>query len=404
VTFEVRPTADLGEFQEAFLAIGQYFGAEANEERIERFTQSLPVDRMHAAHVDGSIVGGAGAFPFELAVPGGSVSCAGISVVGVYPTHRRRGVLRAMMRAQLDDVRERGEPIAALWASEETIYGRFGYGLASLAGEIRVPREYGAFATPFEPRGVVRIVDPEQAVELMRPVFERAFAQTPGMFRRDQKWWENRVVFDPPDRRGGAGPKRFALLELDGEPAAYAIYRHEPKWEEGVSQGKLIVVEAVAATAEAERELWRFLLDVDWVATIEAFLLPVDHPLWFLLASPRRMRMRIGDGLWVRLVDVGEALSARSYADEADIVFDVGDEFAEWNTGRWKLSGGACQRTDEEPDLRVDVQALGSVYLGGFTFAELQRGQRIEELREGAIARADAVFRTDRAPWCQEIF
>ena len=404
MTFEVRPTADLGEFQEAFLAIGQYFGAEPNEERIERFTQSLPIDRMHAAHVDGRIVGGAGAFPFELAVPGGSVRCAGVSVVGVYPTHRRRGVLRAMMRAQLDDVHERGEPIAALWASEETIYGRFGYGLASLAGEIRVPREYGAFAQPFQPRGTVRVVEPEQAVELLTPVFERAFAQTPGMFRRDQKWWENRVVFDPPDRRGGAGPKRFALLELGGEPAAYAIYRHEPKWEEGVSQGKLIVVEAVAATAEAERELWRFLLDVDWVATIEAFLLPVDHPLWFLLASPRRMRMRIGDGLWVRLVDVGEALSARSYADEADIVFDVSDEFAEWNIGRWKLSGGVCERTDEEPDLRVDVQALGSVYLGGFTFAELQRGQRIEELREGAIARADAVFRTDRAPWCQEIF
>ena len=167
MSFEVRATADLDEFQQAFLAIGQYFGSEPNEERISRFAQSLPIERMHAARADGQIVGGAGAFPFELSVPGGSVRCAGVSVVGVYPTHRRRGVLRGMMRAQLDDVHDRGEPIAALWASEETIYGRFGYGLASLAGEIRLPREYAAYAHPFAPRGIARIAQPDEARELL---------------------------------------------------------------------------------------------------------------------------------------------------------------------------------------------------------------------------------------------
>jgi predicted acetyltransferase len=405
VPVDIRQTKDLDEFQEAFLAIGQYFGAEPNEERISRFSESLPIERMHAAWENGQIVGGAGAFPFELSVPGGSVRCAGVTVVGVYPTHRRRGVLRAMMRTQLDDVRKRGEPIAALWASEETIYGRFGYGLASLAGEIRLPREYGAFAHPFAPRGNVRFAKPEEAVEVLPAIWERAYEQTPGMFRRDRAWWQNRVVFDPPDRRGGAGPKRFAVLELDGEPAAYAIYRHEPKWEEGVSQAKLHVVEAIAATSEAERELWGYLLGVDWVATIEAHLLPIDHPLWFLLATPRRMRMRVGDGLWIRIVDVGEALSRRAYAqDDVEVVFEVVDDFADWNNGRWKVAGGNCQRTDDDADLRLDVQALGSVFLGGFTFAELRRGMRIEELRDGAISRADAVFRTDRAPWCPEIF
>jgi predicted acetyltransferase len=404
VSFEVRASADLDEFQQAVLAIGQYFGSEPNEERISRFAQSLPIERMHAARADGRIVGGAGAFPFELSVPGDSVRCAGVSVVGVYPTHRRRGVLRGMMRAQLDDVHDRGEPIAALWASEETIYGRFGYGLASLAGEIRLPREYTAYAHPFAPRGTVRIAQPDEARELLPPIWQRAFEQTPGMFGRDSSWWENRVIDDPADRRGGAGPKRFAMLELDGEPAAYAIYRHEPKWEEGVSQAKLHVVEAIAATSEAERELWRYLLDVDWVATIEAHLLPIDHPLWFLLATPRRMRMRVGDGLWIRIVDVGEALSARSYAEDGEIVFEVADDFAEWNNGKWKLAGGKCEQTDDDADLRVDVQALGCVYLGGFTFAELRRAMRIDELREGAISRADAVFRTDRAPWCPEIF
>ena len=107
---------------------------------------------MHAAFEEGQIVGGAGAFPFELSVPGGSLPCAGVTAVGVHPTHRRRGVLRSMMDAQLRDVHERGEPIAALWASEETIYGRFGYGIASWAGELKVPHEWDAFAAPARAR------------------------------------------------------------------------------------------------------------------------------------------------------------------------------------------------------------------------------------------------------------
>ena len=142
--FDVRPTENLEDFQRAFLAIGQYFGAEPTPERAEKFSQSLPFERMHAAREDGAIVGGAGVFPFELSVPGAIVRCAGVTVVGVYPTHRRRGVLRAMMRAQLDDIHERGEPIAALWASEEVIYRRYGYGIASLAGEIELASGYTA--------------------------------------------------------------------------------------------------------------------------------------------------------------------------------------------------------------------------------------------------------------------
>jgi predicted acetyltransferase len=140
MALEVRPCADMDEFRRAVDAIAQYFGPPVTEERIGRFSRVLDVDRMHAAFEDDVIIGGAGAFGFDFAVPGGSLPCAGISVVGVYPTHRRRGVLRAMMDAQLLDVHERGEPLAALWASEETIYGRFGYGLASWCGEITVER------------------------------------------------------------------------------------------------------------------------------------------------------------------------------------------------------------------------------------------------------------------------
>jgi len=403
--FEVRPTENLEDFQRAFLAIGQYFGAEPTPERSEKFSQNLPFERMHAAREDGAIVGGAGVFPFELSIPGGIVRCAGVTVVGVYPTHRRRGILRAMMRAQIDDIHARGEPLAALWASEETIYGRFGYGMASLAGEISLAREHAEFACPLEPRGRVRILEPSEALELLPVVWERTLEQTPGMFRRERPWWENRVVDDPPEHREGSGPKRFALLELDGEPQAYAIYRHNMKWAEGSSAAQLGVIEAIGATPRGTAEIWRFLLDIDWQASISADLLPIDHPLFFLLAKPRRMKYRTGDGIWVRLVDVAAALSARSYAVDREVVFDVADAFAPWNEGRWKLAGGSCERTNNEPDLRCDVTALGSVFLGGFTFAELQRALRVEELREGAIDRADSIFRrTGVAPWCPEIF
>src|SRR5438477_5883243 len=144
--FEARSSRDTAEFERAFYGIGQYFGAPLTEEQLERFTQVLPVDRMHAAWEDGEIVAGAGAFPFEMSVPGGELPCGGVTVVGVYPTHRRRGALRAMMDAQLRDMHERAEPIAALWASEETIYGRYGYGIASWAGDIVLPREWASFA------------------------------------------------------------------------------------------------------------------------------------------------------------------------------------------------------------------------------------------------------------------
>ncbi len=403
MAFTVAPCANLEEFGQAVFAIGQYFGMQPTEERMERFSQNLPIERMHAARENGAIVGGAGAFPFELTVPGALVPTAGVTVVGTFPTHRRRGVLRAMMRAQLDDVHERGEPLALLWASEDTIYGRFGYGMASAAGEVSIPKEHSAFARPLEREGTLRIVERDEALALFPRVWDRVRRTTPGMLGRTRNWWEYRILFELPGG-GEEGPKRLVLLERDGRPEGYAIYRHKMRWDEGVSNGELQVVEAVALDGRPTAELWRYLLDIDWAARITASLLPADHPLWWLLATPRRMRFRIGDGLWVRLVDVGAALSARTYATDGAVVFDVIDDFCPWNAGIWRLSNGRARRATSSPQLRLDVRELGSVYLGGFTFSQLVRGGRVEELRRGAAARADALFATTRAPWCPEIF
>jgi predicted acetyltransferase len=400
--FEVRPTSDAQEFADAVYGIGQYFGPPLDEARVERFSSVLPIERMHAAWQDGQVVGGAGAFPFELSVPGGTLRCGGVTVVGVYPTHRRRGALRAMMDAQLRDIHERGEPIAALWASEETIYGRFGYGLASWMGEIALPREWTAYARPFERRGRVRFVTPEAAATLFPPVWEALMRRRPGVFARTKPWWELRRLRMPDEE--AANPKRLAVLEIDGEVQAYAIYRQFPSWAEGASTARLEVSEVIGATPDAEAEIWRFVLDIDWYATLEASLLPVDHPLFLLLANPRRMKFRVGDMLWVRLVDVGAALSGRAYAGDGSIVFDVRDAVCPWNEGRWKLEGGAASRTDEAAEIVLDVDALGSAYLGAVSFAELRAGQRVEELADGALRRADALFAWHPLPWCPEIF
>jgi predicted acetyltransferase len=402
MALEVRPCADMDEFRRAVDVIAQYFGPPVTEERIGRFSRILDIDRMHAAFEDEVIVGGAGAFSFDFAVPGGALPCAGVSVVGVYPTHRRRGVLRAMMDVQLLDVHERGEPIAALWASEETIYGRFGYGLASWCGEITVPKEWSAFAQPLERRGSTRLVSSEDARTLFPPVEDAVGRQRAGMFTRTPEWWELRTLRMPEEE--AATPKRFVVLELGGTTQAYGIYRSHPKFEDAVSKGRLEVLEAFGTTPQATAEIWRFLLDIDWSATVDTELLPPDHPLFLLLAYPRRARYRMYDGLWVRLVDVGAALSDREYAAEGSVVFEVRDAVCPWNEGRWRLEDGAASRTEAAAELALEVDALGSAYLGAVSFAQLRDGGRVEELADGAVLRADALFGWRPLPWCPEIF
>jgi predicted acetyltransferase len=385
----------------ALSPIWHYFGSTPTAERATRVLDVLPEDRLHVALDDGRAVGSAGAYGFGFTIPGGPVRAAGVTVVGVLPTHRRRGILRSLMRAQLDDARERGEALAVLWASEGGIYGRFGYGLASLCGDIERPRARAADARPVEPAGSLRLRPPGEALPLLRAVYDRVAPETPGMIARTEAWWKARIVHDPEWVRDDGGELNAAVLEEDGRPVAYALYRAKVSFEAGASTGVTRVVEAMGVSPAATAQIWRFLLDVDWMARIEAELLPLDHPLLLLLAEPAAMRMRVGDGLWVRLVDVGAALAERSYAGDGDLVLEVSDPFCPWNEARFGLDGA---RTMSDADLRLGADALGSAFLGGFSFARLADAGRVEELVPGALARADALFRTERAPWCPEIF
>jgi predicted acetyltransferase len=385
----------------ALRPVFHYFGREPTEESASRFVRVLSPDRMHAAWEDGEIVGGASAFEFQLTIPGAVVPAAGITVVGVLPTHRRKGVLTQLMRAQLDHIHERGEPLAFLWASEGAIYGRFGYGLAGLSGEIDLLRVHSRFVRPVEADGRFRLVSLQEALKALPPVYEQIAAETPGMYGRTAEWWSTRVLDDPEWRRGGAGEMVRVVLERNDEVAGYALYRVKMGFSDGASTGAVHVIEALGVDPEALAAIWRHLLDIDWMERVQAWLLPVDHPLFLLLQEPSRMRFRVEESVWLRLVDVAGALAARTWAQKEDLVLGVVDPFCPWNEGSYRLDGST---TTERPDLRLDVRDLGAAFLGGFTVAELGRAGRVEELVPGAIHHADAAFRTDRAPWCPEIF
>jgi len=402
---EVRVCTSTEEMRAAFAPIWHYFGQlPPSEERIKQFARVLEPQRVHAGLDGDSIVSGAGSFPFDLTVPGGNVKAAGVTVVGVLPTHRRRGYLGAMMRALVDAAHARGEPVAVLWATEDPIYGRFGYGMASMSAEIDLPREHTAMIAPLDLVAETRLVSLAEAEPLVAPIYDHVARATPGMFARTPAWWQARVLTDPDWRRGNAGYLRCAVLEIGGKPSAYALYRVNQTLERGSSTGNLSVVEATGDSPQALQAIWRFLFGIDWLARVKAVFLPLDHPLLLWLKAPRRLNFLVREGLWVRLIDLAAALRARGYATDDAIVIDVTDQFCPWNAGRWRISGAGVEKTESPADLACDVASLGSVYLGGFTFTELARALRVKELRDGALARADALFHSDRKPWCPEVF
>ena len=402
---QIRPCASADEVRQAISPIGHYFGRSLpNDELAARLIRFLPTERVYAAWEDGRAVGGLGAFQFRLTVPGGRVAAAGVTVAGVLPTHRRRGLLRGMMRALLDGCHRGGDQVAYLWATEDTIYGRFGFGLASFTAEIDLPRERSAFHAPSAESGRVRLVPLSAAEEYVAPIYEAVAAVTPGMVARSPAWWQARTLADSDLRRGSEGDLQCVVLELEGRPTAYALYRVNLAFERGLQTGSVTVVEAIGDSPEAMHAIWRYLLDIDWMARVKASLLPLDHPLLLLMKEPRRLGFSLRDGVWVRLLDIKTALSARSFQDRGSVVIEVIDEFCPWNAGCWRIAANGVNRTDEAPALRCDVSALGSVYLGGFTWTRLVRSLRVQEFVHGAAAHADAIFHASSAPWCPEVF
>jgi predicted acetyltransferase len=366
---------------------------------------------------DGAVVGTAGAFTFQMAVPGAVLPVAGVSYVSVLPTHRRRGILRSMMRRQLTDIAARGEePVAALWASEAPLYGRYGYGRASVDAVFRFERGEGALVAEADPALSLRLVAPADALPELTKVYDTVLLTQPGFFERSDAWWA-RALYDPESSRGGAGPLSCLLVSDAAGPRGYALYTPLQRWDHGeyLPNGQITIRELVATGPAAGAALWRDLLSRDLAAEFVVAHRPPDDPLLYQLADPRRARPIVSDGLWVRIIDLPRALASRAYACPVDVVLEVTDSLLPSNAGRWRLravapgvpgsaGGVTCERTSEAAAAALDIRELGAAYLGGTRLGALAAAGLVTEVRPGALGPLSAAMTWDPAPWCPVIF
>ena len=357
-------------------------------------------------------IGASGAFAMQLTVPGGAVvPASGVTGVGVVPDQRRRGVLRRMMRWLLDDAAAHGEPIAILWASEAAIYQRFGYGMSTLVSSFEVDRARVVFREPLPARDDVRVrlIDTEEGAKIGFAIYEQIRATVPGALDREELLWRTMLMADAAWMRGKHGPKFRAVVEVGGEPRGYVVYRVDDEWSPRGPTNSVVVIELQALDPEAEQYLWQWLLAMDLATKLAAQRGPFPHPLQLLLQEPRRLGLTVGDGMWLRFVDVAAALAARAYAGEGSIVLELTDEFVPANAGRWRIASTArgkatVKRSTRAPDLALDISALSAVYLGAWRFADLAASGRVTECRRGAVRAADTLFVADRAPFANTMF
>ncbi|MER5656415.1 GNAT family N-acetyltransferase [Streptomyces sp. NPDC002131] len=377
--------------------------AESSEER-ELWNALTEYDRSLGVWDGEECVGTAGAFSFRVTVPGGaSVPAAGVTMVSVAATHRRRGVLTAMMRRQLDDLRAGNEPLAVLTASEPAIYGRFGYGIGTLQINAEIDTGRVRLSVPPGTDDVrLRYAAPGDVLDVCEAVYARRVPERPGMLAR-QPGWERLQVLDPEGERDGASPLQCVVAERDRSAVGYTRFRVKPGWGPAGHDGVVQLEDLEGTDAPARAALWRFLSDVDLTTTLRTRGRPVDEDWQHLVSDIRRCQVRLKDALHVRLVDVGAALEARTYQAPVDVVLEVEDAFCPWNEGRWRLTGDAkgasCVRTGDSPDLALSVRELGAAYLGGVPLASLAAAGRVRELRQGALAEASMAFTSVVAPW-----
>jgi len=374
-------------------------------------------DRTLVAFDDTTPVGSTMCYSFQLSVPGQEMlPAAGVTFVAVMPTHRRRGVLSSMMRRQLADVRDRGEPLAILWASEAVIYGRYGYGRASWHLGFTLRRGEGGLAGTASSAGDglrLRIVEPETALPELAKVYDAVLSARPGLFGRNDAWWRS-TIYDPAEQRAGASPLRCLLAEDASGPRGYALYAGVDTWTDFLPDNVLTVRELMAADPAASAALCTDLLSRDLTTEFRLPRRPVDDPLLYQLADPRRARPQLNDNLWVRIVDLPRALAGRRYSCPVDMVLEVRDEILPANAGRWRLTttaeapgGGlaaACGPATAPADLRLDVTELGAAYLGGTRLGALADAGLVAEPRPGAVRQLSAAMSWDPAPWCPLVF
>ncbi|MFF4508848.1 GNAT family N-acetyltransferase [Streptomyces sp. NPDC001401] len=411
---EIRPTTDQDHdvFVDTLFAAFGRFPETPDEDGGGVWWAALEMDRcLLAVTAEGRPVGTAGAYAFELTLPGEILApAAGVTAVGVLPSHRRQGVLSAMMRHQLTELRARGEFLSVLLASEALIYRRFGYGPAAYTQRLTVPRHRAALAVPrahgtadapptASDTGTIEVLRRAECREILEEVYDRYRRAQPGALSRPHRWWALSAG-QPPI---APAPRYVAVhRDSDGVPDGYASYATgEPDYT-------LTVDETIATDDGVFTALARFVLEHDLVAQVVFKHFPPDHPLRWQFADFRAGEVsNHTDWLWVRLLDVPRALTARGWFMDGELVLDVTDPFL-GEHGRYLLtvrdSKADCVPTDREPDLSLDVSDLGSIYLGGTAPSTLVRAGHIRAHHPGAAPLADALFRAERSPHCLHWF
>ena len=410
-TFEIRsPLAEeIGALAEC---LGVAFGGRMPDRVIDLLATDLPLERTIAVFDGLEVVGTAGSDGVAITLPGGTrTPVAAVTMVSVAPTHRRRGLLTAMMREQLDGVHERGEHVAALYASEGSIYGRFGYGVATYGSRFVIDKRRTVARQPAEHfPGSVRLLGRAHALEAFPAVHAAGLTARPGEIDRMPYAWPELLaeVAEPSEQR----ETFYAAYEVDGRIDGYVVYRVTPFDASLGNEGRAVMLdELFGLTPAAERALWHFLVGIDLTSEVRTRARPVDDPLPLLFGDARAVRtVQVADRLWLRLVDVAAALGDRRYGAPGELVLEIDDQFCAWNSGRYRLvvddrGEATVTRADgDAPDLVLPVDALASIYLGGTTARRLAGAGRCASATPDALATADRMFASDRAPYCAASF
>lgn len=402
--------ADAGALDAYLAAVLRGFHADYVQDLWQHSRRVLEPDRCFGFTVGGRWVSTCGAYSRVMSVPGGSVPVAAVTIVTVQPSYRRRGLLRAMMKHQLEDLLEhRREPVALLWASESLIYGRFGYG--HCAPQLRISgqnRSAGFLPSVTLGDGSVGEVGRDDAFELLPALHNRFLTDRPGSLDRSGAWWQV-ILHDPEAWRRGSAAMRFALhFTADGRPDGYVIFRIREDGDRTGPAGEVDVLDLDAAEPASYAALWRFVLDLDLVRTYVRRGAPPDEPLRYLVADQRSVASEFVDGTYARLVDVPRALAARTYAADTDTVIELSDPLLPANDGLFRLetsaSGARVGRTHGSPDLTMTVRDLGGVYLGGPSLNALHHAGLVVEHQPGAVQRLARAFGSPHAPYCRDFF
>ena len=370
-------------------------------EMVEHYRTAIDLSRALGVFDDGEAVATLRSVAQEFTVPGlETIPVSALTNVTVAATHRRRGILTDMITRDLSSSAERGEVASILVASEWPIYGRYGYGPAVFSNRLSVDTTAIRFTQPV--MGAVEFCDTDEFDRVAPAIYDRHRRQQPGSILRDEHWWDR----DLRRALGGADVnKSFQAIYRapSGEEEGYVMWMPEPKVDDMRTETSLRVEALVSTTTRAYHALWHFLCTSDLQRSVTAALRPVDEVLPLLLDDGRRVRtLGQHDFVWVRLLDVPRALSARTYGTSGSLVIDVQDSLAHAH-GRYRLSAegsvAQCERTTDAADLRVSVAALGSVYLGGMSWAAHADAGAVNEETPGALELSDRLFRTARAPW-----